>query len=266
MKYIVQEQVFQCLNKIFIGMKVLVLTFKMQQMLNFLFMHGIHNLGIIFLNIIFLFYYYRHRFCHKGTIRLLDAFFVDQLSGNRVFSLNLEPSGSLLIQICFDDMAKTFSRHFTTENSNNMFGIPLEQIIKQDQLETPIGLSRLIQEIEERGVDTPGLYYCKKNFKTFSIIFYLVCGANERKLLLRELLKNDSRNADLNIGPVPDVNLLTCLVKDFLRELPTPLIPLNIYSMLVDAGDVLNVTADKEDNQKFILRIIDCLQIHNKVN
>lgn len=164
-------------------------------------------------------------------------------------------------------MAKAYSRLNTTNNLNNMFGVQLEQLIKQNKSETPIGLTRLIQEIEERGVDTPGLYYCKIIvLKLYLMLFYLVCGAVERKLVLRKSLENDSRNADLSVGPVPDINLLTCLVKDFLRELPLPLIPSNIYSMLVDAGNVLNVTTDKEGNQKFILRIIDCLHTPNKVN
>ncbi|KAI1718516.1 rhoGAP domain-containing protein [Ditylenchus destructor] len=180
----------------------------------------------------------RHRFCHKGSVRLMDAFFVDQLSGNRLFALNLEPRGQLFIKIGFADMIQSFRRSVNC-NYNATFGVPLSAILQREPKETPIALNRLIQEIED------------------------LCGAVERKNLLKKALDRDSRAADLSIAPVPDINLLTCLVKDFLRELPEPLVPQNVYAMLVDAASVI-LSSDKEGNQKLILRIVDCLATANK--
>lgn len=67
-------------------------------------------------------------------------------------------------------MAQAYSRLPISKSLilKNMFGVSLEQLIQQEQSETPVGLTRLIQEIEERGVDTPGLYY-RNIYSTFCI-------------------------------------------------------------------------------------------------
>lgn len=96
-------------------------------------------------------------------MRLLDAFFVDQLTGNRLFALNLEPRGQLIIKIGFSDMSQAFRRKIQSQqNLNNViFGVSLDVLLQKEQKDTPIALTRLIQEIENRGVDTSGLYYCR---------------------------------------------------------------------------------------------------------
>uniref|UniRef100_A0A915MEI0 Rho-GAP domain-containing protein n=1 Tax=Meloidogyne javanica TaxID=6303 RepID=A0A915MEI0_MELJA len=152
----------------------------------------------------------RHRFCHKGDIRLMDVLLVDGFCGNRIFSLNLEPRGQLLLKIAFEEMKICFSR-INKRPNNNQF----------------------------------------------------VCGASERKDHLRAQLEENANEVDIGEQPVPDINLLTCLVKDFLRELSEPLIPCNIYAMLLDAAGVMPPN-DSEGNQKLIMRIVDCLPTPNK--
>lgn len=86
----------------------------------------------------------------------------------------------------------------------------------------------------------------------------------ERKNYIKEQLNRDAFGTDLSVNPIPDVNLITCLVKDFLRELPEPLIPLNIYTMLVDASAGL-LPSDREGNQSIMLKIVDCMTPANRV-
>lgn len=92
-------------------------------------------------------------------MRLMDAYFIDQLSGNRLFALNLEPRGQLLIKLGFADMAQAYRRIPNRTPNTAVFGVPLTRLIQREQREVPIALSRLIREIEERGVDVAGLYY-----------------------------------------------------------------------------------------------------------
>ncbi|VDN36905.1 unnamed protein product [Gongylonema pulchrum] len=134
---------------------------------------------------------------------------------------------------------------------DGVFGVPLQRLLAKERRETPLVLSRLLQEIEQRGVDYSGLY--------------ILCGSVEKKRLLREELELNVAQADLGVEAVPDTNVLTCLVKDFLRELPEPLISTPIYSMIVEAFSVV-LPNDPQGNRRLLLRVIDCLSTPNKVS
>ena len=94
---------------------------------------------------------------------------------------------------------------------------------------------------------------------------FSVCGAVERKNYLKEQLNRDAFGTDIAAGPVPDINLLTCLVADFLKELPEPLVPAEIWTMLLDAQEAI-LPADADGNQAILLKIIDCLPHINRVS
>ncbi|KAK6035332.1 hypothetical protein COOONC_27163, partial [Cooperia oncophora] len=87
---------------------------------------------------------------------------------------------------------------------------------------------------------------------------FTVCGSVEKKRVLRDELEANPLGCELTTDSVPDTNVLACLIKDFLRELPEPLIPPQIHAMLIDAGTV-SLPNDVQGNRQLVLRIIDCL-------
>uniref|UniRef100_A0A0N5A3H1 PDZ domain-containing protein n=1 Tax=Parastrongyloides trichosuri TaxID=131310 RepID=A0A0N5A3H1_PARTI len=193
----------------------------------------------------------RHKLCYKGTLKLLEVFLNDQISGEKLIALNLEPSGQIMVKISFKNINSVFKR-MPNSNMNSSFGISLTQLVTKHNSKTPIILGRLIQEIESRGVSTPGLY--------------VLSGSIDKKRILRMEMERCLANqvyCDIGVGNVADINVLTCLIKDFLRELPEPLVSSNVYQMLMEAETVI-MPSDNEGNQQLVLKIIDCLPVAHK--
>ena len=63
----------------------------------------------------------------------------------------------------FEETRATFRYHAS-------FATPLQQLAAREQKNTPVVLTRLLNEIENRGVDTAGLYYRK--FVDTKTLFY----------------------------------------------------------------------------------------------
>uniref|UniRef100_A0A915JU68 Rho-GAP domain-containing protein n=1 Tax=Romanomermis culicivorax TaxID=13658 RepID=A0A915JU68_ROMCU len=167
------------------------------------------------------------------------------------FCLSLEPKGQLLVRLAFHRMMLVFRRHLAIRRQA-YWGVPLTNIVDRENIpeySVPLLLKRMIEEVERRGVDTGGLY--------------TLCGSADKKNALKAALEHDPAKADLDPDAVPDVNLITSLVKDFLRELPEPLIAPATYQTLVEAWNVC-LADDREGNAKLVFGVLDCLPRVNK--
>lgn len=101
-----------------------------------------------------------------------------------------------------------------------------------------------------------------------SVLFtglYRLCGSATKKRILREAFERNSRSVDLSPDNVPDINVITGVLKDYLRELPEPLFTKCLYQMMVDALGVC-LPDDPEGNAKLMFSILDCLPRINRVS
>lgn len=203
----------------------------------------------------------RHKLCHRGSLKLMEAFVIDRLNGERRFALTLEPRGQLLIRINFLPLNVVFRRSVALRRAA-YFGVELRQLVEREKsgLAVPLAVKRLLEEIERRGLDSPGLY--------------LLCGAAEKKRELRYRLERSPLGADLSPDTQPDTNVLTSVLRDFLRELPEPPVPPCVFQMLVEGpscplplflawkwaeGNRVCLPNDAEGNARLMLGIVDCL-------
>jgi len=121
-------------------------------------------------------------------------------------AVRLEPRGTIYIKIALEP------------GSNNtgplMFGADLQSIVDRET-DTDLPIPRLvhtcIQEVEKRGMQVVGIYR--------------LCGSAIVKRELRQKLEESKTETLLNAENYPDVNVITGILKDFLRELPQPLFP-----------------------------------------
>lgn len=93
---------------------------------------------------------------------------------------------------------------------------------------------------------------------------YRLCGSATKKRILREALERGARTVDLSPDNVPDINVITGVLKDYLRELPEPLFTKCLYQMLVDVMSVC-LPDDPEGNARLLFSILDCLPKVNRV-
>lgn len=105
---------------------------------------------------------------------------------------------------------------------------------------------------------------CKKIHNNLFLGLYRLCGSATKKRILREAFERNSRSVDLSPDNVPDINVITGVLKDYLRELPEPLFTKCLYQMMVDALGVC-LPDDPEGNAKLMFSILDCLPRINRV-
>ncbi|RZC40854.1 rho GTPase-activating protein 100F, partial [Asbolus verrucosus] len=210
---------------------------------------------------------YRHKLCYKGSVylpTLLKSGPIHQLA------LKIEPRGTLYLRLRHTDSQTLYRRKASStlslSRTTPLFGVDLETVVTRESKtggvpggvatglvsssqQIPIIIKRCVEEVERRGLDIIGLYR--------------LCGSATKKRILREAFERNSRSVDLSPDNVPDINVITGVLKDYLRELPEPLFTKCLYQMMVDALGVC-LPDDPEGNAKLMFSILDCLPRINR--
>lgn len=152
----------------------------------------------------------------------------------------------------FTSLKEAYNRSTNTMAPlGQLFGVSLETVLENEAsgFLVPLLVKLCIQEIEKRGLDIIGLYR--------------LCGSETKKKMLREAFETNPEAVDLSSENVPDINVITSLLKEYLRELPEPVFSSCLYQMLVDAVGVF-LPNDPDGNAKLVFSILDCLPKANR--
>ncbi|XP_058058007.1 rho GTPase-activating protein 100F [Anopheles bellator] len=199
---------------------------------------------------------HRHKLCYRGALSLTTLL---RQSPIHQLALKVEPRGTIYLRLRHTDPFQLFRRRGLPSLRGNvpaLFGADLETVVTRESkgapgcAPVPIILRRCVEEVERRGLDIIGLYR--------------LCGSATKKRLLREAFERNSRAVELTPEHVPDINVITGVLKDYLRELPEPLFTKCLFQMTVDALGSVCLPDDPEGNAKLMLSILDCLPRANR--
>ncbi|XP_054434796.1 rho GTPase-activating protein SYDE1 [Pteronotus mesoamericanus] len=157
----------------------------------------------------------RHRPCAQGTVLLPTVFRGCQA---QQLAVRLEPQGLLYAKLTLSEQQEAPS---TAEP--RVFGLPLRLLVEREQPpgQVPLIIQKCVGQIERRGLRVVGLYR--------------LCGSAAVKKELRDAFERDSAAVCLSEDLYPDINVITGILKDYLRELPTPLITQPLYQVVLEA-------------------------------
>ncbi|KPJ09811.1 Rho GTPase-activating protein 100F [Papilio machaon] len=192
---------------------------------------------------------HRHKLCYRGLALLPDVLNVSPPLHQ--VAIKLEPRGTLYVRLRHTEPNELFRRRPATARlaPPPLFGAELESVVAREVRPShappvPLIVRRCVEEIERRGLDIIGLYR--------------LCGAASKKRILREAFERNARGVELTPDSVPDINVITGLLKDYLRELPQPLFSRCLYQMTLDALGVC-LPDDREGNARLMASIVECL-------
>lgn len=103
---------------------------------------------------------------------------------------------------------------------NHVFGVDLTTLVKLHGTQRPLVVDLCVEEIERRGMAVEGLYR--------------VSGCHDDVVQVKADFDLHGPNA--NITTIEDINTVAGVLKMYLRELPVPLLPYQLYSRFINAA------------------------------
>ncbi|XP_022599202.1 rho GTPase-activating protein SYDE1 isoform X2 [Seriola dumerili] len=161
----------------------------------------------------------RNRVCCLGGVSIPPLF---KGSRSQQLCVKLEPRGLLYVKLSLQEKWDTQP---STDSSApaNVFGVELHNLVEKEGSAAPVPLliQKTVAEIERRGLKVVGLYR--------------LCGSAAVKKELRDWFERNSSAVCLSEDLYPDINVITGILKDYLRELPSPLITRTLYQVVREA-------------------------------
>nr|XP_046246810.1 rho GTPase-activating protein SYDE2 isoform X2 [Scatophagus argus] len=163
----------------------------------------------------------RNRVCCHGTVVLPTLFRVTRC---HQLAVKLEPRGLIYVKLSLmEQWQNSLDAGPDGDREPQVFGVEAWRVVERENtgLMVPLLITKCINEIEKRGCQVVGLYR--------------LCGSAAVKKELREAFERDSYAVELCESTYPDVNVITGVLKDYLRELPYPLITKNLYEAVLES-------------------------------
>ncbi|XP_027132881.1 rho GTPase-activating protein SYDE1 isoform X2 [Larimichthys crocea] len=161
----------------------------------------------------------RNRVCCLGGVSIPPLF---KGSRSQQLCVKLEPRGLLYVKLSLQEKWDT-QPSCDTSVPANVFGVELHHLVEKEGSASPIPLliQKSVAEIERRGLKVVGLYR--------------LCGSAAVKKELRDWFERNSSAVCLSEDLYPDINVITGILKDYLRELPSQLITRTLYQVVREA-------------------------------
>ncbi|KAM3915126.1 rho GTPase-activating protein SYDE2 isoform 2-T2 [Leptodactylus fuscus] len=162
----------------------------------------------------------KNRVCCHGTV-ILPALF--RVTKTHQLAVKLEPRGLIYVKLSLMEQWENSADRIGVDREPIVFGVDARQVVEKENsgLMVPLLMDKCIMEIEKRGCQVVGLYR--------------LCGSAAVKKELREAFERDSKSVGLCENDYPDINVITGVLKDYLRELPSPLITKQLYEAVLTA-------------------------------
>ncbi|XP_041830214.1 rho GTPase-activating protein SYDE1 [Melanotaenia boesemani] len=161
----------------------------------------------------------RNRVCCLGGVSIPPLF---KGSRSQQLCLKLEPRGLLYVKLSLQEKWDT-QTNGDASSPAIVFGVELHHLVDKEDSAFPVPLliQKTVAEIERRGLKVVGLYR--------------LCGSAAVKKELRDWFERNSAAVCLSEDLYPDINVITGILKDYLRELPSPLITRTLYEVVREA-------------------------------
>ncbi|XP_040607577.1 rho GTPase-activating protein SYDE2 isoform X3 [Mesocricetus auratus] len=192
----------------------------------------------------------RNRVCCHGTVVLPTLF---RVTKTHQLAVKLEPRGLIYVKVTLMEQWENSLHGLDKNRDSVMFGVDIQKVVEKENVGSmvPLLIQKCILEIERRGCQVVGLYR--------------LCGSAAVKKELREAFEKDSKTVGLCENQYPDINVITGVLKDYLRELPSPLITKQLYEAVLDAmvKSPLKMSSNGCENEsgdsEFTVGLLNCL-------